>query len=67
MGRWKRADTLSLDELNTRIAAAQWSFKNAGNAATRKLYFKSLRELESQRETLHGIPAPDRLLSGRQK
>jgi len=66
MPRRKTPEALSLEELNTRIAHAKWSFDNAQNATMRKLFFKSLCDLEAERERLHGIPAHDRRLSSRQ-
>ena len=68
MGRLKggannedEAEKLSLDQLNKLIAAAEWRYTEGGlNSALRKSAFKRLVWLETQRERLHGIPAPRR-------
>jgi hypothetical protein len=55
------AEKLTLGQLNTLIAEAEWRYNDGGrNSALRKSVFKRLVWLETQRERLHGIPAPRR-------
>jgi hypothetical protein len=60
------AEKLSLSELNLLIAGAEWRFDSVTNSNLRKSAFKRLVWLESQRERLHGIEAPERKLAARQ-
>ena len=60
------AEKLSLSELNLLIAGAEWRFDSVTNSNLRKSAFKRLLWLESQRERLHGIEAPERKLAARQ-
>jgi len=68
MGRLKggannkdEAQRLTLAELNKLIARAEWRYNDAGlNSAMRKDAFARLTWLETQRERVHGVPAPDR-------
>jgi len=55
-----------LSELNLLIAGAEWRFDSVTNSNLRKSAFKRLVWLESQRERLHGIEAPERKLAARQ-
>ena len=73
MGRLKggastdaEAEKLTLSQLELLVSGAEWRFDRAGNSNDRKLAFKRLTWLEAQRERLHGIPAPERRLAGRQ-
>jgi len=60
------AEKLSLSELNLLIAGAECRFDSVTNSNLRKSAFKRLVWLESQRERLHGIEAPERKLAARQ-
>jgi len=68
MGRLKggannrdEVEKLSVAELNTLIARADWRYNGAGlNSAMRKDAFQRLVWLEAERERLHGIAAPTR-------
>jgi hypothetical protein len=55
------AAKLTLAELNTRIASAEWGYQHGGlNSAMRKDEFQHLVWLEAERERLYGIAAPMR-------
>lgn len=54
------AEKLTLAQLDKLIANAAWRAENMSNAGLRKSAFKRLVWLESQRERLHGIAAPNR-------
>ncbi|AXK83028.1 hypothetical protein DW352_22395 [Pseudolabrys taiwanensis] len=60
------AEKLSLSEFNLLIAGAAWRFDSVTNSNLRKNAFKRLVWLETQRERLHGIEAPERKLAARQ-
>lgn len=60
------AAKLSRDELDHHIDWISRRFGSASNSQMRKLYFRQLVWLESQREKLHGIAAPKRTLRSRQ-
>lgn len=50
----------TLHEMEAKITRMHWGWQNGGTSQARKAFFKSLVELESQREALFGIPAPYR-------
>jgi hypothetical protein len=63
----EEAAKLTLAELETRLAAARWAYDSADSNQARKGCFKALTRLEGLRESLHGIPAPDRTEPARRK
>jgi predicted metal-dependent TIM-barrel fold hydrolase len=75
MGRLKggantseEAERLSLSEINKLIVYAEWRFKDAKlNSAMRRDAFDRLVWLERQRESVHGVEAPDRRRPRRNK
>jgi hypothetical protein len=64
-GETLAADKLTLDQLNRQIQFLEFRYKSDISASLQRDAFKTLVWLESERERLHGTPAPDRKLARR--